>query len=85
MSNSIKIQVLGTGCPSCKRLYEITKEAVAEMNLGTEVEYVNDIQKIIEMGVISSPVLAVDSKPIMSGSVPDKEKVKELLEEFMAE
>ena len=85
MSNSIKIQVLGTGCPSCKRLYEITKEAVAEMNLGTEVEYVNDIQKIIEMGVISSLVLAVDSKPIMSGSVPDKEKVKELLEEFMAE
>jgi small redox-active disulfide protein 2 len=75
----VKIQVLGSGCPSCKRLHETVKEAVAEMNLGSEVEYVTDIQKIIDMGVMQSPVLVVDGKPIMAGSVPNKEKIVELL------
>lgn len=79
MSNSIKIQVLGSGCPSCKRLYETVKEAVAEMKLANEVEYVTDIQKIIEMNVMSSPVLAVDGKPILAGSVPNKKQIMEML------
>lgn len=79
MGNSVKIQVLGSGCPSCKRLHETVKEAVAEMNLPNEVEYITDIQKIIEMDVMSSPVLAVDGKPILAGSVPNKEQVMELL------
>jgi len=80
MKNSInQIQVLGSGCPTCKKLYELTKEVVAEMNLGTEVEYITDIQKIVEMGVMSSPVLAVNGKPAMTGFIPDKEKVKEMI------
>jgi len=83
MKNNVKIQVLGSGCPSCKRLYESTQQAVTEMNPGTEVEYVTDIQKIIEMGVMSSPVLAIDGKPIMAGYVPDKEEIKELLGKYI--
>lgn len=79
MNNSVKIQVLGSGCPSCKRLYEIVKEAVTEMKLPNEVEYITDIQKIIEMNVMSSPVLAVDGRPILAGSVPNKEQIMELL------
>lgn len=81
MKNSVKIQVLGSGCPSCKRLYETAKAAVAEMDNGSEVEYVTDIQKIIEMGVMQSPVLAVDGRPVMAGSVPDKEGIKKLIQE----
>jgi small redox-active disulfide protein 2 len=77
----MKIQVLGSGCPTCKKLYELTKEAVAEMNLDTEVEYIADIQKIIEMGVMSSPVLAIDGKPIFSGSLLNIEKIKEVIKQ----
>ena len=84
MNKEIKIQVLGSGCPTCKKLYELTKEAVAEMNLGTEVEYITDIQKIVEMGVMSSPVLAVNGKPVMTGFIPDKEKVKEIIKKNTA-
>lgn len=75
----MKIQVLGSGCPNCKNLYELTKKAVEELNLKVEVEYVTDIQKIIEMGVMQSPVLAIDGKPVLVGSVPGIEKIKELI------
>jgi small redox-active disulfide protein 2 len=77
----MKIQVLGSGCPTCKRLYELTKAAAAEVGIKTEVEYITDIQKIIEMGVMRSPVLAIDGKPVLVGSVPDKAGIKRILQE----
>jgi small redox-active disulfide protein 2 len=77
--NDNKIQVLGSGCLSCKKLFELTKQAVQELGINTEVEYVTDIQKIIEMGVMQSPVLAINGKPVMTGSVSDVEKIKKII------
>ncbi len=73
------IQVLGSGCPTCKKLHELTKEAVTELGLKTEVEYVTGIQKIIELGVMSSPVLTINGQVALVGQLPNLEKVKELL------
>lgn len=81
MSNDIKIQVFGSNCSSCKKLHELVKEAVLEMNLTADIEYITDIQRIIDMGIMTSPVLAVNSKPILAGSVPNKEKIMKLLKE----
>lgn len=75
----MKIQVLGSGCSACKKLFELTKEAVKQLNLKDEVEYITDVSKIIEMGVMSSPVLAIDGKPALVGFLPDIEKIKSLL------
>jgi len=77
----ITIQVLGSGCPTCKKLYELTKQAVEELDLKIEVEYITDTQKIIELGVMSSPVLAIDDKPILTGFVPGIEKIKNLIKD----
>jgi len=80
----MKIQVLGSGCPTCKNLYELTKKAVEELGISEEVEYLTGqegIEKIIEMGVMQSPVLVVDGKPVMVGFLPDVEKIKNLLKE----
>ena len=79
----MKIQVLGSGCPTCKKLFELTKQAVEKLQLNTEVEYINNIQKIIEMGVMSSPVLAVNGKPILTGFVPDIEKIKKIIKDSL--
>ena len=80
MDNKINsIQVLGSGCPSCKKLFELTKQAVQKMNIKTEVEYITDIQKIIEMGVLQTPVLAINGKPVMTGATSDLEKIIGLL------
>jgi len=82
-NKTMKIQVLGSGCPTCKKLFELTKKAAEELKLKTEVEYITDIQKIVEMGVMSSPVLAINGKPILTGFVPDIEKIKEVIKKFI--
>jgi len=82
-NKTMKIQVLGSGCPTCKKLFELTKQAVEELDLKTEVEYITDIQKIVEMGVMSSPVLAIDGKPVITGFLPDVEKIKETIKKFI--
>jgi len=81
MAEKIKVQVLGSGCPICKKLFELTKKAVAELGLKIEVEYITDIQKIVEMGVMSAPVLAINGKPVISGFLPDIQKIKEIITE----
>jgi small redox-active disulfide protein 2 len=78
MSN-LKIQVFGSGCPSCKRLHERTVQAAKELGLDVEVEYVTDIQRLMALGVMSSPVLAVDGKPVLMGFVPDVEDIKKAI------
>ena len=78
----MKIQVLGSGCPTCKNLYELTKRAAEEIGLKEDIEYLTGqegIQKIIEMGIMNSPVLVIDDKPVMTGFTPDIEKIKGLI------
>lgn len=75
----MKIQVLGSGCLKCKKLHELTSQAVDELGIECEVEYTTDVQKIIELGLVSSPVLVVDGKAVCVGSVPDITKIKELI------
>lgn len=77
----MKIQVLGSGCPKCKKLHELTINAVKELDMDIEVEYITDIQKIVEMGIMSSPALAIDNKVVTAGSVSSVDKIKELISE----
>ncbi len=76
----IKIKVLGSGCAKCKKLHELTQEVVKELGFELNVEYVTDISEIIAMGVMSSPVLAINNKPILVGVLPSKEELKEMVE-----
>ena len=77
----MKIQVLGSGCATCKKLFEITQKAVAELGLTDNVEYITDVQRIIAMGLMQSPVLAINDKPALVGFTSDIEKIKKLIEE----
>jgi len=79
----MKIQVLGSGCPTCKKLNEIVNKAVEEMGLKEKVEYLSGqegIQKIMELGVMSSPVLTVNDKLVMTG-LGDVEEIKKLIKQ----
>ncbi|MCK4799724.1 TM0996/MTH895 family glutaredoxin-like protein [Candidatus Parcubacteria bacterium] len=76
-----KIQVLGSGCPTCKKLLETVKRIVSELSIDAEVEYITDIAKMIEMGVMTSPVLAVDGSPVLTGRGHSDDEIKtELLQ-----
>ena len=77
------IQVLGSGCPTCKKLHEITEKAAGDMGLDIKVEYVTGaegMQKIIELGAMSSPLLVVNGEIAMTGFTPDVEKIKEKIQ-----
>ena len=76
------IKVLGSGCATCKRLYEMTKQVVSELNWNEEVEYITDINQIINLGLMTSPVLMVDEQVLLAGKISDVEDIKKLLEDL---
>lgn len=73
------IQVLGTGCPKCKKLEELTRQATQEMGLECEVLKVTDINAIMTFGVMMTPALAVDGVVKVSGRVPSVEEIKRIV------
>lgn len=73
------IKVLGAGCTSCHALLENTKEAAAHMGLGTEVEYVTDMEKIAGYGVMRIPALVVNEQVVAMGKVLKTEDVAVIL------
>jgi small redox-active disulfide protein 2 len=75
----MKLQILGTGCPKCKKLAEVTVTAATELQLDYELEKVTDINAIMQMGVMMTPALAVDGEVKVAGKVPSSEEIKALL------
>lgn len=75
----MKIQILGSGCPKCKKLTANTEAATKELGLECVIEKVTDIQKIMEYGVIMTPVLVVDGAVKIVGKAPDIDEVKKIL------
>ena len=63
------IKVLGAGCKSCHKQYENVKEAVQKMGLSVEVEYITDMEKVMEYGVMSMPALVVNEKVVSMNKV----------------
>jgi small redox-active disulfide protein 2 len=74
-----KIQILGTGCPKCKKLTENAEAAAKELGIEYEIEKVTDISKIMDFGVMMTPALAVDGKVKVVGKVPSVEEIKAIL------
>jgi len=75
----MKIQILGTGCPKCRKLTENAEEAAKSLGLVYEIEKVTDLARIASFGVMMTPALAVDGEVKVVGSVPSVEKLKTLL------
>ena len=73
------IQVLGTGCPKCKKLEENAKLAAEQVGLECEILKVTDINVIVSMGVMMTPGLAIDGQVKFSGRVPSIDELKQIL------
>ena len=58
----MKIEILGTGCPKCKKLFENAQEAVKNLGAAADVVKVEDIQQIMNAGVMITPAIAVDGE-----------------------
>ncbi len=75
-----KIQVLGTGCPKCKKLAENTETAAKALGIEYEIEKVTDINEIMKFGVMMTPALAVDGQVKVVGKVPSSDEIKDILQ-----
>ncbi|MFZ3051897.1 MAG: thioredoxin family protein [Sulfuricurvum sp.] len=76
----MKIEILGTGCAKCKALEEATKQAVAQSGMFAQIEKVEDIMKIMEYGVMSTPGLVIDGKVVSTGKLLTINEIKDLIQ-----
>ena len=78
----MKIEVIGTGCPTCKQLYALTLRAAERIGAEAKVEYIAEaagMKRLMELGLMRSPALAVDGKVVLIGYEPSIERIKDLI------
>ena len=73
------IQILGTGCPKCRKLAENAEAAAKELELEFEIEKVADINEMMKLGVMMTPALVVDGEVKVVGKVPSPDEIKQML------
>jgi small redox-active disulfide protein 2 len=73
------LKILGTGCPKCAKLAELTHQAAAELGLEHDIEKVTDINAIMSYGVMMTPALVVDGEVKCVGKVPSLDEIKKML------
>jgi small redox-active disulfide protein 2 len=75
----MKIEVLGTGCAKCKRLEENVRKALKEAKIKADVVKVEDLQEIIDRGIMFTPALIIDGDEKAVGRVPSVEEIKKMI------
>ena len=73
------VQILGGGCPKCHQLEKNAREAISRLGVQAEVAKVTDMDRIVEMGVMVTPALAVDGVVKKAGSVLSTDQIVEIL------
>jgi len=74
-----KIQILGTGCPKCKKLAENAETAAKDLGIEYDIEKVTNINEIMGFGVMMTPALAVDGEVKVVGKVASPDEIKAML------
>ena len=75
-----KIQILGTGCPKCKKLAENAEAAAKELGIEYELQKVTEINEIMKFGVMMTPALAVDGEVKVVGKIPSADEIIKMVE-----
>jgi small redox-active disulfide protein 2 len=75
----MKIEILGTGCPKCKATEKIVRKVVEELGKKVDIVKVEDLQEIVDRGVMMTPAVVVDGEVKIIGHVPSPDEIKKLL------
>ncbi len=76
------VLVLGMGCDKCKKLTEISKEALQKMESDLEVKHITDLSTIAAFGITATPALVIDGQVVSSGKVLKTEEVMSLIKQI---
>ncbi len=74
-----KLQILGTGCPKCKKLAENTEAAAKSLGIEYDMIKVTDLNEIMKFGVMMTPALVVDGQVKVVGKAPSPDEIKKML------
>ena len=81
----MKIEILGIGCPKCKKLNQLTEEVINELGVSAEITKVTDLNKIIDYGVMLTPALVINGEVKIAGKIPSKKEITEWIKGNNAE
>lgn len=76
----MKIQILGTGCAKCDKLYKHAQQAVEACGGDIELEKVTDLTQIMAFGVMTTPALVIDGQVKVTGKVPSVDDIKKMIQ-----
>jgi small redox-active disulfide protein 2 len=71
----MRIEILGTGCPKCKKTLENAQKAVKDSGINAEIVKVDKIDDIMKYGVMITPALAIDGEVKVAGKIPSSEQI----------
>lgn len=74
-----RLQILGTGCPKCRKLAENAESAARDLGIEYEIEKVTQINEIMKFGVMVTPALVIDGQVKVAGKVVSPEEIKQML------
>jgi small redox-active disulfide protein 2 len=77
----MNIKVLGPGCAKCHTLDKMVREVVKEMNSDASVDYIQDMRKILEYPILTTPGLVINEEVVCSGRVPNKNEISQWIRE----
>ena len=75
----MKIEILGSGCAKCKSVEKLVRTIVEELGINAEIVKVEDLQEIINRGIMMTPAIIIDGEVKIVGRVPGADELKELL------
>ena len=81
----LTIKILGSGCANCKRLEQITRKIVEEMELETEIIKVTDYNDITKYNILATPGLVINEKVVSSGRIPTPAEVTSFITSALSE
>jgi small redox-active disulfide protein 2 len=76
---TMNVKILGSGCPNCKRLEKVTRQALAEMGVEATVTKVTDFGDIMTYDIVTTPGLVIDEQVVSSGRVPSKAEITSMI------
>lgn len=76
----MKITVIGSGCPTCEAVFNSVKKLKEKMGFDAEVEYIHDHNELVIRGIMGSPAILIDDKPVWIGAPRSEDELKKIIE-----
>lgn len=76
---NLTVKVFGSGCKNCQTLHKNVIDSLSELNIPANVEYITNLQMIMEAGIMSMPALMVNGEIVSSGKVLSVNEVKKII------